>query len=395
MNRIPVVAYGAVAQVPPPASSLTNIRKRLRQGWDRLGYRWGVETAIDYRNHIDSGTYNRGDFAIMQASVQALGHANSQLHLLPTDWEALDSVDAKIRAMVICGSGYFFLDAQLRFTKRLHDDLVFIKARRVPVIVYGAGVNLVDAHLTQRAPQLPEEQKAFLSEFLVHCANLSVRDETSRSILQSCTSNTVKLIGDPALFIEANRQGRPLSTLAARPRIGINIPFHGPAASQRIASDLPAYIATLKRIQAETDCQFYLMVHFDTEVMIAQFLQDAGVQISVVHGDVDTLLGIYGQLDLHIGGMLHSCILSASTGTPCIGLAYDIKHAGFFDLMGISEYCIPALPFDPDSIVRMTHTILAEAAGLRESILLRRSELATEASIFLREALAQVGVEAT
>lgn len=393
MNHIPVIAYGVVARIPLQRGTLENIRRQLRQGWDRLTTRWGSGITIDYRNHIDNGTYNRGDFAIMQASLQALGRASNNLHPIPTDWETLDRVDAKPGAMVICGSGYFSPDAQMRFPARLHSDLNFIKAQNIPVIVYGAGVNLVDASLTLGAPQLPDEQRAFLSDFLTQCTHVSVRDEASRRILQSCTSDPVKLIGDPALFIEPMRLSSVRLPLAHGPRIGINIPFHGPAANQRVTSDLPLYTATLKRIQAETGCNFYFMVHYDTEVVIAQLLQDAGVQMTVVDGDVDTLLGVYGQLNLHIGGMLHSCILSASTGTPCIGLAYDIKHAGFFDLMGMPEYCVPSQPFDTERILSLVRVALDEAPQLRERIQQRRSSLSRVAGDFLQESLAHIGTE--
>lgn len=393
MSRIPVIAYGVVARVPRQPNPFVNIRKHLRQGWDRLTTRWGSGKIVDYRNHIDTGTYNRGDFAIMQASLQAIGRANGHLHPMPTDWETLNGVDTNPGAMVICGSGYFSPDAQMRFPARLHSDLSFIKAQNIPVIVYGAGVNFVDASQTLGAPRVPDAQRAFLSDFLAQCTHVSVRDETSRGILQSCTSTPVKLIGDPALFIDPIRPPFVRLPLAHGPRVGINIPFHGPAANQRVTSDLPLYTATLKRIQAETGCHFYFMVHYDTEVLIAQLLQDAGVQMTVVNGDVDTLLGVYGQLNLHIGGMLHSCILSASTGTPCIGLAYDIKHAGFFDLMGMPEYCVPAQPFDMEKVLSLMHAALNDAPQLRERIQQRRSSLATLATDFLQEALAHVGTE--
>ena len=90
---------------------------------------------------------------------------------------------------------------------------------------------------------------------------------------------------------------------------------------------------------------------------------------------------------MHIGGMLHSCILASSRGTPAIGLAYDIKHSGFFDLLKLPEHCIPAQPFDPDHIVNLSMQILKNENQLRLKILKRRMELKDKADEFLQSAL--------
>jgi polysaccharide pyruvyl transferase WcaK-like protein len=393
MKKIRVIAYGAVAEIPAESGVITSFRKRFRLHWDRLAAQRGASNDFDYRNHVAASTYNRGDFAIMQASLQALHNANRKLEPIPTDWETLDQSKTDTAALVVCGSGYFFLDGKFRFPARLRTDLEFIKARNIPVVVYGAGVNLVDANLTIGIPHLPETEKAFLSDFLAHCSHISVRDETSQYLLQSCTSKAVKLIGDPALFIETNFTHTHKFPKAAGPKIGINIPFHGPAAGQRIKEDLPIYITTLKKIQAETNCHFYFMVHYDTEVLITRVIEDAGVILTVVDGDVDTLLNVYRQLNIHIGGMLHSCILSASTGTPCIGLAYDIKHTGFFDLMGISDFCVPAQPFDSEKVLALAQQALKHERQMRELILQKRAALAIGASQFLEAALSDINMD--
>ena len=99
------------------------------------------------------------------------------------------------------------------------------------------------------------------------------------------------------------------------------------------------------------------------------------------------LQATYAGLDMHVGGMLHSCILACSVGTPCVALAYDVKHAGFFDLMGIPELCIPATPFDSG---KMLHACLQAFKGrraLRDHIETRREALRTQANHYLQEQL--------
>jgi len=95
----------------------------------------------------------------------------------------------------------------------------------------------------------------------------------------------------------------------------------------------------------------------------------------------------YAKLDLHIGGMLHSCILATSAGTPCIALAYDIKHQGFFDLIGLSEHCLSAFHFDPDQLYARALALLADPAPVRAQITARRDALQAATLDFLRHTL--------
>lgn len=85
--------------------------------------------------------------------------------------------------------------------------------------------------------------------------------------------------------------------------------------------------------------------------------------------------------------MLHSCILSASTGTPCIGLAYDIKHQGFFDLLGQPDLCVPAEPFDPERLIATCDHVLTHADTIRKQINARRDELELTSNQFLAQTL--------
>jgi polysaccharide pyruvyl transferase WcaK-like protein len=110
----------------------------------------------------------------------------------------------------------------------------------------------------------------------------------------------------------------------------------------------------------------------------------------VVSGGVGDLLAGYSRLNAHIGGMLHSCILAASTGTPCIGLSYDIKHAGFFKALDLSNLCVPTVPWPSDLIFETVLDVLAREAELRRHIQQRREAFRSKALGFLVDALPTV-----
>lgn len=391
MTHESLIIYGAVTHAPNIARNFVEQGKHfLRRAHDRLMLMHLNNHKVDYRNYTSKSFFNRGDLAITQASIQSIKSHLSNINIIKKDWGSLSHQTPQTTPIAICGSGYFAPDNRLQFPTRLLQDLALIKKGNKIAMIYGVGVNLTDPKLTIGEITLPRDQSSFLSEFLDYCEHISVRDAASQRLLQSCTSRTVHLVGDPALFIEADKSPQAERRLpSGRVNIGINLPFHGPSVCARINEDLDSYVIAFKEIQKKTDCQFHYMVHYDSELLVAALLQDAGIKLKVVDGDVDDLLHTYKQLNCHIGGMLHSCILSSSTGTPAIGLAYDIKHSGFFDLLGLPEQCIPAQPFEPDRVVSLTLDILEKERALRSTILSRRSTLKNQADNFLQSALQQ------
>lgn len=391
MKKDALIVYGAVAQPPAPLGNSWEASKhRLRRIADRLIFGTLKRRRVNYRNYASKHIYNRGDYAIIQASAQAIKACNQHLELRRINWEEINRPENSNIPFSICGSGYFFLNSKQQFPARLRSDLSWIKSGNTLSMIYGSGVNLIDPKLLHEDISLPPAEADFLCDFLSHCEHISVRDATSQRILQECTSSQVHLIGDPALFIEPNNRISSEQIFSEkRIHIGINFPFHGPGSSARINEDLRSYVIALKEIQIKTDCLFHYMIHYDSELLVAALLRDAGIKLRVVHGDVDDLLHAYKQLNIHIGGMLHSCILASSTGTPAIGLAYDIKHSGFFRLLGLPEHCIPAQPFEPDRIVSLALHTLKNEQELRSAILCRRLELRNKADGFLRSALQQ------
>jgi polysaccharide pyruvyl transferase WcaK-like protein len=80
-------------------------------------------------------------------------------------------------------------------------------------------------------------------------------------------------------------------------------------------------------------------------------------------------------MDVHLGGMLHSCILATGAGTPCVSLAYDSKHQGFFDLFDMQDACHSATNLQPDAVLASLHQTLSERENLVARITRRKQEL--------------------
>lgn len=385
-----IIAYGAAAEPQVRLGGWSKIRNAARTAYystrDRLRWKRGDLSALDYRNYQDPTALNRGDQAIVDAVLAKLRQRDEALAFRRTNWQGLEQVPSSASMVAICGGGYLFLDRQAQLARRVEADLEMFRDVSTPVVLFGVGINQLLEPGRSRTQQIVEPAARTLSSLLERADLISVRDWTTQRMLQQHTDKPVHMVADPALYLAPPRPAE--RAVNAHPRIGINFPFHGLTSTAHLRRNLRLYVDLLQRMRQALSCSFVYMVHYETETMVAQLLKDAGVPLTVVSGEPRELVAAYGELDLHLGGMLHSCILSASAGTPCIGLAYDVKHTGFFEVMELPDYCISAVELDIDKVfaaVRMAH---AERQPLREKILARRLALEQTFDHFVDEALA-------
>lgn len=383
-NRITL--YGAVPRVPG-ASRRYSFNQNIRQIIDRSMFRLNSKHLIDYRNYINSGSYNLGDHAIAVAVAQQILKLDDQVIIHSAKWGRLEQLvnDAPI---LFAGSGYYFIESSKAPANRISLDNEFIQREKIPCAYFGVGVNFVGGDSKLTLEDIPPSGQDALAKSLALATTISVRDIGSRDILQPLTATPIAVTGDPALFIKSdNKISNRVINEANSLTIGVNIPFHGPAANARVSRDLNGYMAFLRSLQKNTGCHFIQTVHFQNETLVGRIMQDNGIRLTQAVGDVQTLLNAYQQMDFHIGGMLHSCILSASVGTPCIGLAYDIKHQGFFDLLGQSDLCVPAEPFDAERLRTACERVIGQNEAIREQINARRDQLEVVSNRFLAHTL--------
>lgn len=249
----------------------------------------------------------------------------------------------------------------------------------------GVGINQLLGSGKASEPRLAPSQAGTIRALLERVDLIGVRDWGTQRALQPYTDKRVHMVADPALFLAPPRPAR--RPLGSPLRVGINLPFHGPTSNGHIRRNLPQYVELLQRLRDEHACTFVYIVHFATERVIAQLLREAGLPVITVSGSPAQLLSAYGELDIHLGGMLHSCILSTSAGTPCIGLAYDVKHPGFFQVMELPEHCVSAVQLDIAEVQSIFSQVRNTIAPLREHILQRRLTLEKEFDHFMDQAL--------
>jgi len=373
-KNVRYVLYGAVANKPNQAT--LDIKTWIKTVLDRAAFRLGYKAKLNYKNYEATYTYNRGDHSIIVATAQQLKKLHPQANFVTLNWENLSpgSLSSTDRVLV-CGSGYFFPNPDGIFPKRLHQDLQAIERSGAELHFLGVGYNYLLDWRPSSESHLPQASVDLLQRLLSRAATLTVRDDNTKNFLAQFTNREIAVIGDPALFLAAPSPVKTERRKGANPRIGINIPFHGYEPTEWIKKYLVEFVATLKKLQQVTACEFTYFVHYDSEVLVAALIRDQGLSISVVNTDASQLPDEYAKMDLHIGGMLHSCIIATAAGTPCIGLAYDEKHFGFFELMERGEYCLRANPINFDVLLQKSLEILQNGTRERIKINARRKEL--------------------
>jgi polysaccharide pyruvyl transferase WcaK-like protein len=379
------------------------LRNRARRALDLAQWRAGIAPKLHFSSWQDAEHTNRGDSAIRLASEQLLRAAFDDAARIETiGWDDMASLDtARVNAeaclFVLGGGGYFAVHAGGRLAPRLARDLAVLEKLRCPIVAFAPGVNRALEDLDATA--LDPAARAVLAGLLGRLALCSVRDENSRRLLDQVAPGRAMVLADPALFL-APAPG--LAPVPEAPReavltVGLNLAFHGADASAALPARLRLVAAAARRLAARRPCRFVYFVHEQPERLLPRLLRLEGVQARVVDAAPAAMLAEYRTLDLQVCQMLHSSIFAMAAGVPAVALAYDVKNAGFFELMGLSGFCLDGVGVDgattrldaAGAAARLDAAIaaaLAQRPALVRRIAARTAALRAETEAFLAAA---------
>jgi polysaccharide pyruvyl transferase WcaK-like protein len=198
-------------------------------------------------------------------------------------------------------------------------------------------------------------------------SSVSVRDEFAREWLQRCSSRAVDVVPDPAFMLEpaADRSAvdciRSLGLAVERPLIGVVVrgwfhrrggfvprkvraalkirDEHGWAERERFTDTLAVEVRSLAR---RLDAAVLMMPSYplshegDLEASEALAARLDGLPAAVAKIDDPSLYkAVAGRLAVMVGARMHPLIFAASMGVPVVGLAYNGKFEGAFELLGM------------------------------------------------------------
>ena len=385
------------AYQPISRSLFERLRNRMRRHLELLAWRATGIWRAHYSTFEDATGSNSGDIAIRVAVVRQLERIlpGRSVDIVEVCWGKLGEALARHGTpdlIVIAGGGFFFADRDSCLPPRFSGDVAAMESVSCPVIGVSLGLNQHLGSDDKGAFHFDPSQHDVLARFMKRIDLCAVRDRTTQEAISAVAGEAPPVVVDPAFLVGARM---PLwrGPVAQRSTlmVGVNVSFHGAYATTFNRTLLTSLARALYRLSQNNPVQFVYFVHSDGEHGIVKALRRFGIPLTVVEGDVDTMLRAYRQLDIHVCQMLHSAILATSVGVPTLNLAYDIKCTAFFDLLELPQWCRNETNISTDELFTSLTDLLASREEVVSHLSAQRVRLAEDAAPFYRRIAALAG----
>lgn len=259
---------------------------------------------------------------------------------------------------------------------------------RKPFVVFGAGVKPLASAYGRRAVPL----------FLRRARFISVRDEDSRRILTELGVPGVQLTADSAFFAQPAGDaavhgllaehgiGADESLLVVSPRLlsaERKRLYLQEAMDERLIRETPGKMAeAIDRLAPRFGRVVVMAMHFhgpDSDVPIIREIMGRVRATNVVVVDREltpgVAIGLFRRARLVLAVRLHALLLSASMGTPIVGVAYEQKVRSLFEVLGVEAYCHDLFRLDAATLAASAEQALRDEAALRAHLRARVDSL--------------------
>jgi len=324
---------------------------------------------------------NKGDRGIVLAVQEQLRAVFPQAKISDFPVEVLKNFDQsavkKINQtdLIIFGGGGIFYRYFLPFSQAA------IKALIPPLVIYGVGyIREVGA------PPLKKEDRESIQQLVSRAALVGVRENyTKRFLVRNGSSAAkIKVIGDPALILQAVAPSGIGKVPKSGLKIGLNLNYSGWLGFGRWRQDiLSAYRETAELFQKKHHAQIYYLQHHPGEAAIYPELKIKNLK--VINLSPADQKGFYGQLDLVIGMMLHVGVMAAGALTPEINVAYDIRNRNFARFIGCPELVVELSDLRRGRLLQRARQVLRSREYYRKKFFLARTRVAGRIAGFLEE----------
>jgi len=377
--------------VPIRRGYAARIRNRLRRVLDLAVWRVFGRWNAHYSTFKDSINTNRGDIAVRLAVKKHLLEAFGDQTVCFTElaWGELHiarRLSPPPHLVVLAGGGFLFADHAGRLPPRFAADLEALAGMNCHVVATSIGFNSLITDGKTRQLQFHPDCRPDVARFLAQLSAGSVRDSTTQRALAMEGLAHLPVIVDPAFLLAEPEAAAAKDNKVLK--VALNIAFHATQTSEASSRVLPLMLRVLKKLRRETACQFTYFVHSDAERGIAQALKQAGIQLEVIHTDVDGMLTAYRGMDILVCQMLHSAILATSVGLPTLNLAYDVKSTGFFELLGLPHLCMDMRASSEADVFTAAIRLIADRNAISHHLRARRRILEDESRDFYAQVAA-------
>lgn len=277
---------------------------------------------------------NKGDYAIVLAVADALRKkfpgaliSNFPIEVLK-DYNEKELNKLNQADLIVFGGGGVFYRYFLPFNNKM------IAGLKKPLVIFGVGyIREVGAR------SLTKIETASIVSLVKKAKLVGIRENYTKRFLvkQGIKSEKISVIGDPAVLLEEIVPND--FKLSDGMKIGLNLNYSGWLGFGPWREDiLKAYRETAEYFQKEFGATIYYLKHHPGEDNIYPELKIKGLKLVDLSAKEQKY--IYGELDLVIGMMLHSCVLAFGALTPEINVAYDLRNRNFARFIGCPELVV-------------------------------------------------------
>lgn len=249
---------------------------------------------------------------------------------------------------------------------------------RKPFVVFGAGVKpLTSAYGRRVTPML-----------LRHASSITVRDQDSLDILSGLGVPDVRLTADSAFFAQPADEravaqllsgygiGAGESLLVVSPRLlsrDRKRLYLEETMGPEVIADTPAIIAgAIDRVATRVDRVVFMAMHFHGPDSDLPIIKDILARVKAPNKvfidrelTPDLAIGLFRRARLTLAVRLHALLLSASMGTPVVGISYEQKVKSLFGMLQLDEYCHDLFRLDAAALAAGIEKALDSEVAIR------------------------------
>lgn len=238
----------------------------------------------------------------------------------------------------------------------------------VPVVILGQSFGQVTG----------EGMRRRVRDTLRRCREIVVRDSISAEFLASIgVRDNVVEAPDIGFLTEKDTDCGDLLPGEAGRWVGVTVVNWQYDASEGQSADhtMHGYVASLVRaletvwrehavapvLIAQDATTFHGSNDLQTIGAIADRLRQRGVPVHIVDRDISpsALACVYSRCALILGTRFHSCVLSATVGTPIVAIEYQgTKTRGLMRSLGLEDYVHEIASLDAETLTRSIATVL-------------------------------------
>jgi len=211
---------------------------------------------------------------------------------------------------------------------------------------------------------------------------VSFRDNYTKNFLvqKGLAGKEIDVIGDPAVLLNEEKD-KKIKISKDKINIGLNLNYSGWLGFGWWQNKIIQSYNVIIKYYQKNNADIYYMVHHPGEYKILNNLNN--VKIIDVYPKKQKY--IYSKMDIIIGMMLHSCVMSFGALTPEINLAYDIRNFNFANFIKCPELAIAPNELSKNKLLSLSKNVLKKNEEYKKIFKTKKEDIKKRHQKFIKK----------